>query len=151
MADINSIFSNKKDDPSLDKKIDTQTKAILTLIQRQKDLESSLDIISQKTELNSNTQSDISKKFFKDMKAMKEDIFELKSRVKKIEDFIKKMTNQMKLLSTKDEIKKLEKYIDLWNPLDFVTHETLSNHTKKSQEVLTEIIEEFLYDKKDKK
>ena len=49
---------------------------------------------------------------------MKEDIFELKSRVKKIEDFIKKMTNQMKLLSTKDEIKKLEKYIDLWNPLD---------------------------------
>ena len=68
MADINSIFSNKKEDPSLDKKIDTQTKAILTLIQRQKDLESSLDIISQKTELNSNTQSDISKKFFKDMK-----------------------------------------------------------------------------------
>ena len=144
MGDLNSLFG-KSDNSSTDQKLETQTKAVLTLIQRQKDLESSLDLISQKTELNSNTQSESVRNFFKEIKSLKEDVFEIKSRLKKIEEFNKKVILQMKLLSTKDETKKLEKYIDLWEPLNFVTHDVLREHTKKTQEVLRNIIEEFLY------
>jgi hypothetical protein len=146
MTDLNNIFSNKKTkaNSNYDEKIGTQTKAILTVIQRQKDLESSIDNLFQKTDLNSQTLSKNSKKFFNEIKTLKEDNFELRKKIKILETFNSKLIKQIKLFSTKDETKKLEKYIDLWDPMQFVNRIELEEHTKKTQQVITKIIEEFL-------
>ena len=134
MTDLNNLFSNKKTkvNSNYDEKIGTQTKAILTVIQRQKDLESSIDNLFQKTDLNSQTLSKNSKKFFNEIKTLKEDNFELRKKVKILETFNSKLIKQIKLFSTKDETKKLEKYIDLWDPMQFVNGIELEEHKKNT-------------------
>jgi predicted lactoylglutathione lyase len=49
----------------------------------------------------------------------------LKTTVITFKETIKKILEEMSEFSTKQEIKVLEKYINMWNPLNFVTTEEI--------------------------
>lgn len=61
-----------------------------------------------------------------EMKILKQDLFALK-------EAIMKMVKEMEIFARKDELKVLEKYINLWNPVDFVTE---NEFDKKLEEKL---------------
>ncbi len=132
-----SIFSNSKDDKakavSRDK-IDINSKAILNVVQRQKDFESNLDLINDKLELIDHNSVKNNKDNFKEMKSIKSDIRDLKLEIKNIKEFNSKIIKQIRLMSSKDEVKKLEKYIDLWNPMDFVSRDEFNKLKDKFEE-----------------
>jgi predicted nucleic acid-binding Zn-ribbon protein len=143
-----NIFSSQdKNKEEVREKVDVHSKALLTVVQRQKDLESSLDILNEKIELLDHNSVKNFKKAFLDMKNLRDDIRDLKSEIENIKEYQKKITKQIKLMGTRDEIVKLEKYIDLWNPMDFVTREELAQYSNKTIDELKSIIEEFIQKK----
>ena len=142
----NSIFSNsdKKTGGDFQEKVDTHSKTLVNIIQRQKDLESSLDLFNEKIELLDHNSVKNFKNIFDDVREIKSDFRDLKQEVQHLKDFNEKVTKQLRLFSAKDDVAKLEKYIDLWNPMDFVTREELREHREKMKEDLIKIIEKFL-------
>ena len=155
----NLFGGSGKDDKEFATKVDTHSKTLVTVIQRQKDIESLLENINEKTDMIDHNSVLDFKKVFSKLKTLSDEISDLKSEIKKIKDFQDKITKQMRLFSTIDEVKKLEKYIDLWEPLNFVNRDEIQelfekqkNEVKemsqKSQketvEKITKIIEEYL-------
>ena len=78
--------------------------------------------------------------WLKDIKSIKEEHFGTKLGVKKLNEFNQKLKNQVKFFVTKDETNKLEKYIDLWEPLNFITRD---EKDKMKEEIKKEMREEI--------
>jgi dihydroxyacetone kinase-like predicted kinase len=125
-------------------KVDTHSKALITVVERQKDIESSLDLLNEKLELVDHNSIKNFKKLFNDQKTIRSDMRDLKVELENLKDYSGKITKQLRLMTTKDEVTKLEKYIDLWNPMEFVTRDELKDHQKKTVDQLKKIIQEFL-------
>ena len=58
-----------------------------------------------------------------DMKDIKHDLFQIK-------EALKNLVHEMQNFAKKDSIKVLEKYINMWNPLSFVTEEDVKRMLK---------------------
>jgi hypothetical protein len=147
----NIFNSSDKSKEDFQNKVDVHSKALLSVTQRQKDLESTLDLVGEKIELLDHNSISNFKKIFSDIKSLRTEIVELRTEMDNMKDFNQKVAKQLKLMTTKDEVVKLEKYIDLWNPMEFVTRE---EHNKEKEEfinILKTIIEEFLTGETDQK
>ena len=145
-----NIFNSGGDEKNKDfaNKVDTHSKTLVTIIQRQKDIESLLENIHEKIDLiDHNAVADF-KKVFKKTKDVSDDISDLKSEIKKIKEFNEKLSKQLKLFSTVDEVKKLEKYVDLWDPMQFVSRDELEKelekNRKKTVDQIAKIIEKVI-------
>ncbi len=66
------------------------------------------------------------KKLIEEIKAVNVEIKEIKESVFNLKDTAKKMVQEMGIFARKDELKVLEKYINLWNPIEFVTETDLN-------------------------
>lgn len=142
----NNIFGGgeKEQQKEFKEKVDTHSKAILTVVERQKNLENSLDLINEKIELlDHNTIKNV-KKVMNDIKTLRSDVRDLKQDLKDLKSFDSKVQKQLQLMTTKDEVEKLEKYIDLWQPMDFVTRQELGDFRSKIKNDIEKIIENFL-------
>ena len=130
-------------------KVDTHSKALLSVTQRQKDLESKIDLADEKIELLDHNAIANFKKITLDIKSLRADILDLRQDIDSIKEFNMRVSKQLKIMTTKDEVAKLEKYIDLWNPIEFVTREEYEKGKEEFVGILTKIIEEFLSGKAD--
>ncbi len=61
------------------------------------------------------------KKLLQEIKTINSDIREIKGDLNSIKDTIRHMIKEMEYFARKDNLKVLEKYINVWNPLNFVT------------------------------
>jgi len=141
-----NIFGNKEPPvpEAMNEKIETHSKVILTIIERLKNSENNLDLINEKLELLDHNSVKNFKRVFNEIKAVREEIRDLKHEVDVIKEFDHKASKQIRLMSTVDEVKKLEKYIDLWNPMEFVTRQELDTFREKLVGELSLVIEDFM-------
>jgi len=123
--DSNIFGNDKKKSQEFNQKFDSQSRIILNLVEKEKNFENSLDLINEKIELLDHNLIKNTKHVISDIKSIREDVMNLKHDISLIKSFNSKLTKQLKLMSSKDEVIRLEKYIDLWNPMDFVTREEL--------------------------
>ena len=61
------------------------------------------------------------KKFSRELKSVDEDITEIKKEVFHLKEVASELAKEMDMFARKDSVKVLEKYINLWNPMHFVT------------------------------
>jgi leucyl-tRNA synthetase len=61
------------------------------------------------------------KMFSTEIRTVTSDIGEIKSDINEIKEKIIEMVNDLEAAAKKEEVKILEKYINFWNPLKFVT------------------------------
>ncbi|NCC70573.1 hypothetical protein EOM09_03245 [bacterium] len=141
-----NIFNSqdKVHEEEFKQKVDTHSKALLTVVQRAKDLESGIELLNEKIELIDHNSVKNFKKLFQELKEVKIDLRDLKSEIENLKEYDKKITKQLRLMGTKEDVQKLEKYIDLWNPMDFVTREELSQYSNKVIDELKVLIENHL-------
>jgi|TARA_B100001964_G_scaffold244809_1_gene328074 t-SNARE complex subunit (syntaxin) len=78
------------------------------------------------------------KTFSTDVRTITSDISDIKKEIAEIKEKILDLIKELKEAAKRDEVKVLEKYINLWNPVKFVT-----------QNEVEEIVKEFI--KKEKK
>lgn len=141
-----NIFGNANEDQhkEFQNKVDTHSKTILSVIQRQKELESTFDSLAEKFEFLDHNNIENFKKVFNEIKGVKSELRDIKADIQKIKEQNQKIVKQLRLTAQVDEVKKLEKYIDLWEPLNFVTREELKESQDKFKEELAKIIEGFM-------
>ena len=65
------------------------------------------------------------KKNLKDSKAQQQQSYDLRKSMRALEGKILLILKELQMTSTKQEVSTLKKYLDLWNPLKFITEETL--------------------------
>lgn len=142
----NNLFnsSSKEQQQEFKQKIDTHSNVILNIVERQKDLESSIDNLKEKIELIDNNSIKNFKKHYNDIKSLRQDLNEVKQNIESLTEQNKKISQQMQLMANRDDVQKLERYIDLWNPMDFVTREEMDEFREKIKHDLKEMIEGFL-------
>ena len=75
------------------------------------------------------------KTFESEFRDIKKDIFNIK-------EIISGLTKEMKLFAKKDSLQVLEKYINLWNPMNFITEKDVINLINRNDKVLLK--KEFL-------
>ena len=66
------------------------------------------------------------KKVMREMKAINADVQKMNVEMAEIKSVGKNMVVEMDLFAKKDKVRVLEKYLDLWSPLNFVTEEQLA-------------------------
>ncbi len=75
------------------------------------------------------------KKVTQDIKALNSDIKEIKNDIFNLKETMKHFIKEMESFARKDSLKVLEKYINMWNPLNFVTEKDvislIKEHTKR--------------------
>ncbi|MFW6286277.1 MAG: hypothetical protein ACOC16_04115 [Nanoarchaeota archaeon] len=143
---VSNIFGNGNDklQTEFKEKVDTQSKAILTVFEKQKDVESSVDLLKEKLDLLDHNSIKNIKKIFNDIKSIRGELRELKSDINEIKEFNTKVQKQLNITASKDDVNKLDKYIDLWQPMDFVTRTELEQFRKKITKDLEKIVERFM-------
>jgi len=73
------------------------------------------------------------KKTLNKQRSLEEEIKELKVSIELFKDVIKKMEVSLKTFAKKEDLKVLEKYIELWNPIKFVTEEDVARMISRSK------------------
>lgn len=99
-------------------------------ISRLRLLERRQETIREKmTIINQNMVGEYKKLLF-EVRSLVTDIHEIKINLASLQDNIKIILKEAESFAKKDQVKVLEKYINLWNPLNFVTEEEVKNLLK---------------------
>jgi len=68
-----------------------------------------------------------------DIKSLSEDLMDLKRELNDINDKLRIMSAEIKNLVNKNEFKVMEHYLDMWQPMNFVTRNELSKILEQKQ------------------
>ncbi|MFH1210712.1 MAG: hypothetical protein V1645_02235 [archaeon] len=71
------------------------------------------------------------KKTMRDMKTIQAEIAEMKKEVFYLKEVLTDFNKELDMFARKDSVKVLEKYINLWNPMNFVTEQEVVNIIKR--------------------
>ena len=84
-------------------------------------LEDRYSNLRKKTQLTDQSLLDAQREFEKERKVLNEDLMDLKVKVNEISNELKNMSDELDDAAKKDDVRVLEKYLDLWNPMKFLT------------------------------
>ncbi len=99
------------------------TKQIDELMRRLRLLEERYSGLRKKTQFTEQNMLKDAKELFAEIKVMHETIFELKSDLSELNEKIIKLRQEVKGSVKKTDFNVLAKYIDYWQPLNYITKE----------------------------
>ena len=88
-----------------------------------KSIEDKLNNLRNKTQLIDQNLLSANKKFSDEIKISEADVMEIKREVEDMREKMKLVVRELKLCAKYDEVKVLEKYIEMWSPINFVTRD----------------------------
>ncbi|MFH1332148.1 MAG: hypothetical protein ABIH63_02585 [archaeon] len=71
------------------------------------------------------------KKTIRDIKTIQGELSEVKKEVFYLKEVLSDLNKEFDVFARKDQVKVLEKYINLWNPMSFVTEKDVINIIKR--------------------
>lgn len=74
------------------------------------------------------------KHFSAEIKTMTSDIMEIRKEMQELRDKLSLVIKELQIVARKEEVKVLEKYINLWNPIKFVTQNEV-------EQIINEVLE----------
>ncbi|MEM2115809.1 MAG: hypothetical protein QXD62_01080 [Candidatus Woesearchaeota archaeon] len=113
---------------------------IKSLATRVKQLEYELQLLKKKLDVFNQNLLTTFKKEREMIDILKNEIQILKKNLSNDEEIIGKMISELKNSAKKEEIMRLERYIDFWKPIDFVTYKTVE---KIFEQKIKEFFEDF--------
>ncbi|MDI6737031.1 MAG: hypothetical protein QME12_00760 [Nanoarchaeota archaeon] len=100
---------------------------IVELVNRIRILESKYTLMSERLLVVNQNMIEHHKQLTKEIKVNEGVVRDLKNDLEKVKNILKHLSEEAANFSRKDEVKLLEKYIKLWNPLNFVTDSDVKN------------------------
>lgn len=98
-----------------------QEQILIELTNRIRVIESKNSLLSERMLVMNQNMIEEYKKTIREVKSLEGEIGDLKNDMNNLKNIIKHLTEEAKNFARKDSMKILEKYINLWNPLTFVT------------------------------
>ncbi len=105
------------------------------LTNRLRVLESKQNLFSEKLLMVNQNMIEEYKKFNNDIKAMRAETSDIRKDMQNVKTIVKHLSEEAANFARKDTIKVLEKYINLWNPLRFVTREEVERLVNRKEGV----------------
>ena len=90
---------------------------------RVRSLEGKYNLLRDRVLIINNNMIEEYKKVMSELKIIDGEIKEIKSDIFKLKDSIRHLVKETELFARKDDVQFLEKYINLWNPMKFVTED----------------------------
>lgn len=110
---------------SLKKVAETQeiTQVVIDLNNRIRTLENKYNLLGERLLVVNQNMIEEYKRLLQELKSVNEEMREMRQEVFVTQDTVRNMIKEMEFFAKKEQIKVLEKYIDLLNPMRFVTEE----------------------------
>jgi len=87
--------------------------------------------IQRKTEVIEDNMINKNKGISENIKKINSDIKQLKKDFEDVKDSIKLLVRELQSMAKKEDVDVIQKYIDLWNPTNFVTNRELDKAVKR--------------------
>lgn len=129
-----ALFKKRKDSeigPSIPDILERTT----TIDRRLRILEGRYNDLNRKTQLTDKSLLNERKRFTQETRTIDSDILELKREVNEIKNKLGIVINELTSCVRKDDLEALKKYIDLWDPMKFITRD-------QAEKIIKEIIKE---------
>lgn len=97
-------------------------------------LESKYNLFGERLLIINRNTIDEYKKLNQEIKSMDKEIKDIKKDIYNLKEILNHITKDMERLANKESVKILEKYINLWNPLNFMTEKEVKELVKKEVE-----------------
>lgn len=99
------------------------TESVSNLEARLKILEDRYANLRKKTQLTDQNMIDSEKELWDELRSTNDDLIELKKKVNELLHKISQMNEELEGAAKKYDLKVIEKYLDLWQPMNFLTRE----------------------------
>jgi len=113
----------------------SQEMIFVDITNRVRDLEGKYNLLRDRVLIINNNMIEEYKRMMSEIKIINEDMRQIKGDIFNIKESIKHIIKDLELFAKKEEVKYLEKYINLWNPMKFTTEEDvrriLGEHKKE--------------------
>ncbi|MFH1210004.1 MAG: hypothetical protein V1663_04415 [archaeon] len=96
-------------------------------------LESKYNTMRERLLLINQNMIDEYKKVSEELKEVNQDMKDLKKELFEVREALNKIVYELQFFARKDNLKVLEKYINMWNPLHFVTEEEVLKLIKEEK------------------
>lgn len=114
----------------------SQQDVSVDLINRVRDLEGRYNLLRDRVLIINNNMIEEYKRLMSELKLINNEVREAKNEIQKLKESMKHVIKEFELFARKEDILFVEKYINLWNPLKFVTEEDvlrIIEHYKKGE------------------
>ncbi len=99
------------------------TQVIVDLNNRVRTLENKYNLLGERLLIVNQNMIEEYKRLLREMKILNDDLREMRQEIFLTQDTMRNVVKEMELFAKKEQIKVLERYIDLLNPMRFVTEE----------------------------
>ncbi len=110
----------------------------IQMSRRIKVIEESVNSLRRKILVNEQNDLNRNKRVLSEEKATQAEINELKKSLENTNRVLRELISELKNVARKEEVEVLRKYIDMWNPIKFVTEETVEEMIKDKIESMKE-------------
>jgi hypothetical protein len=114
--------------------IQTTQDIVFEIVTRIRDVEGKYNLLRDRALIINQNMIDQYQKTYTDIKIINEDIKVLKEDIFHIKETLKHVISELDHFSRKEDIKVLEKYINLWNPMKFITEEEVRKIIKEEKD-----------------
>jgi hypothetical protein len=103
---------------------------LINISRRLRTIEERYTNLNRKVELNEKNMIDWHKNTVKELRAFMLDITDMKKSINELKEKVRAVVRSMQNLAKKDEVMVMRKYLDLWEPINFVTQEQVEKIVK---------------------
>ena len=107
------------------------TQVIVDLNNRVRTLENKYNLLGERLLIVNQNMIEEYKRLLRELKIVNDDTREMRQEIFLTQDAMRNVVKEMELFAKKEQIKVLEKYIDLLNPMRFVTEEEVESIVQK--------------------
>ena len=118
-------FQPQKKEVGKEEKVINRSNDFLELNRRIKVLEDIVNNLRRKILVNEQNDLNRNKKILFEQKTTLTEINELKKEIENIKRGINEIINELKNSARREDVEILKKYVDMWNPINFVTEDTV--------------------------
>lgn len=109
-------------DPEMFEKV---AKGVNSMAANLRILEERYSLMRNKGQLSEQNMIALEKSVNKDFKMLSDELTELKHSINDLTDKLRLISEEIKNLVDKDDFRVLDRYLDMWQPMSFVTHDEL--------------------------
>ncbi|MBU0665802.1 MAG: hypothetical protein ABIC91_06395 [Nanoarchaeota archaeon] len=129
----NNLSATKKANPKDNPKLDSISKNITEVGSRLRVIEDRYGNLRNKTQMSDKNFLDFEKNIHDELKLINQEMFDLKKQLAELLQKISQMYVELEKVVKVTDFKVLEKYLDLWQPMNFVTKDEFERFIKQDK------------------
>jgi len=126
-----SLFKSHPKQQQIGPNVKEVAQEVTDMGRRLRTLEERYANLQSKTQLTEQNMISRNRHFTTEIKTLNSDVNEIKKEINEIKERVLSIINELKVTAKKEDVRILEKYINLWEPINFVTRNEVEDIVKE--------------------